>query len=192
MNTIIPERLAEIAGLRLKKGSHEKQKNAHEMCVMELFSYVSGEPWRHTPICACPVITTFLVGWNDTLEDEDRVRLLRPLIPLIVGTRHNNNLAERRSYMALDWLIRTNLPTWLGMVPALHSHGVSLREMNEISDITGAVAAGVKVNAALAVAGDAEWEAAWAAVGGPALNHTIARLQASAVDLVKRMCEVRP
>ena len=101
---IIQERMAQIKSLGLSRGSHEDFERG--MCVMEAVSYVTGEPWSDAPQCACPAITAFMVSWNDSLPDADRTRLLKPLIPQIVGTRSTSEVEERRSYMALDWLIR--------------------------------------------------------------------------------------
>ena len=234
--TIVPERLAAIEALPLKNGSHSKNAEL-QMCVMEAAAYVAGEPWSDHPQCACPVITDFMISWNDSLpSDEDRDRLLKPLIPLVVGTRSTEAVEEKRSYMALDWLIRVHTPKWLEMVPALHEQAMALREMDAIVDMAGATAAGKKVriasehayaardaarDAARAAAWDAAWaaagaaagaaardaaraaarDAAWAAAGAAAwaaagaaawdvLKPTTEWLQASAVDLVKRMCAV--
>jgi len=211
---LIPERLATIEGVSLRKGDHSANAEL-EMCVMEAAAYVAGEPWSDHPACACPVITEFMISWNDSLpNDADRDRLLKPLIPLIVGTRSTKEVEERRSYMALDWLIRVYTPKWLDMVPALHERAKELRELDAIVDMAGATAAGVRVRlaskdaaaaraaaraaaggaaraAARAAAGGAAGGAAWAAAGGAAwdvLKPTTEWLQTSAVDLVKRMC----
>ncbi len=188
---IYAERLAQVQSLTINKGDHTSLDDG--ACVMELVSYVAGEPWADHPKCACPVITDFLISWNDSLRtDEERTRLLKPLIPLVIGTRSTKEVEERRSYMALDWLIRVFTPKWLDLVPALHEHTKALRELDAITDMAGA-AAGKRVNtaaraAARAAAGDAAWAAAraaaWAAAGDAAW------LQASAVDLVKRMIDV--
>ncbi|MDO9313369.1 MAG: hypothetical protein Q7T97_02350 [Burkholderiaceae bacterium] len=221
----IAERLKQIESMDLSSGDHEDM--AHGMCVMEATSFVAGEPWSDAPQCACPVITAFLVSWNDSLPDAYRTRLLKPLVPLIVGTRSTKEVEARRSYMALDWLIRVFTPRWLDMVPALHKHAKELRELDAIADMAGAAAAGVKVNAAWdaaraaaraavwAAAGDAAWDAAWYAAGaaagaaaraaardaardaawdaaGDVLKPTTEWLQASALNLVHQMIEVRP
>lgn len=89
------QRLAHVTALNLKSGGHEANERA--MCVMEAVSYVAGEPWSDAPQCACPVITAFMVSWNDSLpSDADRDRLLKPLIPLIVGTRSTPEVEQRR------------------------------------------------------------------------------------------------
>jgi hypothetical protein len=184
---LIPERLARIEALPLKSGSHGKNSDL-EMCVMEAAAYVAGEPWSDHPACACPVITDFMISWNDSLpNDAERDRLLKPLIALVVNTRSTPAVEEKRSYMALDWLIRVHTPKWLEMVPALHEHAKALRELDAIVDMGGATAAGVKVrlastdaaaawdaaraaawDAARAAAWDAARDAAWAAAGDAA------------------------
>jgi len=169
------DKLASIASL--KKGGHAPTDG--EMCVMEAVAYVAGEAWSDAPQCACPVITAFLVSWNDSLSsDAERDRLLKPLIPLIVGTRSSRAVEERRSYMALDWMIRVFTPKWLDIVPALHEQAKSLRELNDIADMAGAVAAGIKVKAA----GDAARAAAWAAAGAAAGAAAWAAVGAAARD----------
>jgi hypothetical protein len=162
--------LQKVLELPISSGSHRSIEDG--MCVMEAVSYVAGEAWSDHPECACPVITVFMVSWNDSLpNDAERDRLLKPLIPQIVGTRSTKEVEERRSYMALDWLIRVFTPKWLDLVPALHEHAKALRELDAIADMAGAAAAGKRVSAARAAARDAAWaaardaawDAAWAA-----------------------------
>jgi hypothetical protein len=90
---------------------------------------------------------------------------------LIVGTRSTPAIEERRSYMALDWLIRVYTPKWLDTVPALHEQAKALRELDVIADRAGATAAGEKVRIAASeaisarvAARDAAWDAAGASV----------------------------
>lgn len=145
------ERWAAAQNISLGHGSHNSMDEGS--CVMELVSYVAGEPWADHPQCACPVITEFMIAWNDSLPgDADRDRLLKPLIPLIVGTRSTKEVEEHRSYLALDWLVRVFAPKWLDLVPVLHGHAQALRNLNAIADMAGAAAAGKRVNAAWAVA----------------------------------------
>lgn len=210
--TLIAERLAQIEALSLSAGSHKDFERG--MCVMEATAYVAGEPWSDHPQCACPVITAFMVSLNDGLPNDERNRLLKPLIPRIVGTRSTPAVEERRSYMALDWLIRVYTPKWLDLVPSLASHAQALRDLPEIADMAGATAAGNVSRSARAAAwdaawdaagdaagaaaraaaraaawyaaGDAAWDAAWYAAGD-ALKPTAQWLQSSALQLVDRM-----
>src|SRR5215470_3898923 len=106
---VIPERLAKIEGLSLKVGAHNPNTT---FCVMEAVAFVAGEPWSDAPECACPIISAFLRSWNDSLPtDQERDRLLKPLIVKIIGTR-NKALEEMRSLMAADWLVRVHTPAW--------------------------------------------------------------------------------
>jgi hypothetical protein len=124
---ILQDRLAQVMGWSLKHGSHSQNLDG-DMCVMEAAAYIAGEPWSDHPPCTCHVITDFMIAWNDGLpNDAERDRLLKPLIPRLVGTRSTSEVQERRSYMALDWLIRVHTPAWLDLVPALHEHAKALR-----------------------------------------------------------------
>jgi hypothetical protein len=163
-------RLAQIANWLPRKGGHEPNQIADgEACAMEMVAYIAGEPLSDQPECACPVLSSFVRSWNDGLpSDADRERLLKSLIPRLVGTKSTPAIEERRSYMALDWLIRVHTPTWLDRVESLKPHASALRNHEEIADMAGAVAAGEKIRAAWAAAGAAARAAAWDAAGDAA------------------------
>src|SRR5579872_6630219 len=111
MTPVLEQRLAELQTKSLKAGFHG---NGKEFCVMEAVAFVAGEPWSDAPECACPVIAAFLRSWNDVLRtDADRDRLLKPLIPRLVGTRSSAEVERKRSMMAVDWMIRVHTPAWL-------------------------------------------------------------------------------
>lgn len=241
--TILSDRLAMLETLSLNAGKHDSFDRGHS--AMELVSWLAGEPFSDTPQCACPTITAFVNGWNDGLpSDAERNRLIRPLLPCVIGTRSTIATAERRSYLALDWMIRVHAPKWLDLAESLQSHAQRLRDLDEIVDLASAIAAGrltiaarnaawaapgvatgdaawsaaraavaaaaggAARNAAWSAARGAAWAAAWAAAlavawdaawaaGTPAardaaLRPTTAWLQASASDLLRRMCEVEP
>ena len=167
---VIESKLAQVMALHLGASSHKDIK--HGLCVMEAVSFVAGEPWSDTPTCACPVISAFMRSWNDSLpNDEERDRLLKPLIPSLVDSKSTAAVEERRSYMALHWLVRVYTPKFLDLVPTLAPHAKALRDLEEIADLAGAAAAGTLTAAARAAAwaaagdaaGAAAWAAAWAA-----------------------------
>jgi len=217
---IIESKLAEVLALHLGDGSHDGLDKG--LCVMEAVSYVAGEPWSDHPKCACPVIAAFMRSWNDSLpNDVERDRLLKPLIHDLVDSKSTPRVEERRSYLALDWLVRVFTPKWLDMMPALAKHAKALRDLEEIADMAGAAAAGKIVNAARAAARDAASASAWAAASAAAraaaaawnaasaaasasawaaacaaasaaFKPTTEWLQASAIDLVHRMLAVQP
>ena len=83
--------------ISLKSGSH---KNLDEgVCFMEAASYIAGNPFSDHPPCVCPVIGAFMRSWNDSLPDGDRDRLLKDLIPVVIGTE-NAAMTDRRAFMA--------------------------------------------------------------------------------------------
>lgn len=193
MHADLAEKLDQITALQ--KGSHGSPDAG--MCVLEAAAYVGGQPFSDHPPCVSPVIGAFLRNWNDNLPcDADRTRLLKPLIPVILDTAANSAIEERRSYMALDWMIRTYLPTWL-RVAKLDDAAARVEALAPIIDYATAGAAAPlvreakdKVAAARAAARAAAWAAAVAAAvaaARDALKPTIEVLQQSAVDLVKRM-----
>ncbi len=171
--TVNEDRLAEITAL--EHGSHDASGH---FCAMEAVAYVAGEPWSDHPQCACPVIGTFMRSWNDALpNDDERTRLLMPLIPRLVGTRSTKAIEDRRAMMAADWLVRTHTPAWLRLagLTAQADAIASLPEITSMAQIPSirepleavrrdAAAAGAAAGAAArAAARDAAWAAAWAA-----------------------------
>ena len=198
---MIADRIEQLAAMSLSSGSHASFE--HGACAMELVSWIAGEPWSDSPSCACPVLTAFVVSWNDGLPTDDRDRLLKPLIPSLVGTRSTKAVEQRRATMAADWLIRVHTPAWL-RAAKLESQAVALESLPEITDFAQCPSLMPTLNAVrkdAAAAGDAAWDAAWAAAGDAAwaaawaaawdaLKPTTERLQASALDLVRRMIDV--
>ena len=165
---INPSRLAAIEKISLKRGSHYKNLNLNA-CAMEAVAYLAGEPWSDSPACVCPVIATFVRSWNDSfLSDAERDRLLKGLIPEMVGTRNSIAVEKRRSLLAVDWLIRIHTPAWLRLAK-LNEHAKLLEALPELTDFAQCeslvrVLKEVKKDAA----------AAWAAAGAAACNATAA------------------
>jgi hypothetical protein len=162
--SISPDRLAEFDRLSLKSGGHHDFEQG--MCAMEAAAYIANEPHSASPACVCPVLTAFMVGWNDGLpSDEDRDRLLKPLIPRLLGTAGDGH-ADERSWLAIDWLIRVYTPAWLATVPALVEHADRLRALPPVfamENVKRAMEVITPARKDAAAAGDAAWDAAWAA-----------------------------
>ena len=201
-------RLAEVLRKPLLKGYHTPDG---KMCVMEAAAYISGERWSDAPECVCPVIRSFMISWNDSLPaDEDRGRLLKPFLAQVVNTKSTSEAEERRSYMAIDWLIRVHTTRFLDLTDDLKVHAKALRDLDEITDLAGVVAAGEITSAALSAADSAALSAARSAAlsaarsaarsadysadrsaadsaARSALQPTVEWLQKSASDLLERM-----
>jgi hypothetical protein len=177
----------------LKKGAHGTRDQG--LCLMELTALFAGE--RHTdhPVCVSPVLAVMGRELNDTLPDALRQEL-KPLVPSLPGTA-GDGLDVARSYMALDWLIRTWLPAWLDLVPATQDVARKLRELDRIVDISTAERAGPVVreaqgsaSAAGSAAGSATVSAAWSvarsaaelAAGSAAGSATVSAAWSAAVS----------
>ncbi len=200
----------------LKAGGHAEREQA--VCAMEAVAWLAGEPHSDQPTCACPVIGAFMRAWNDAIRtDEKRNALLKPLLPLLVGSRSTKAVELQRSYLAFDWLARVQAPAWLDLSPSLKTHADALRALAPLTDKASVQAADGPLAAARAAARDAAgaaaraaaWDAAGAAAraaardaagaaaraaawdaAGAALRPTIEHLEVSAVDLIHRMLKV--
>ena len=181
-----PERLAIYDTLTIDRSSHATFDEGH--CGLELVAWLAGEPHGDHPECACPVVGAFVRSWNDSLEDADRERLLRPVIPRLVGSRSTPEVHERRSYLALDWLIRVNTTEWLALRDELKEHAATLRGLSPLLSVQAVRDAAPKVLAARDAGDAGAAGAAWAA--GAALKSTSEKLQASALELIDAMLAV--
>jgi hypothetical protein len=139
---------------------------------------VAGEPWSDHPVCASKVIGAFLRSWNDTLNDDDRNRLLKPYVTRLVGTAGTAAQEDRRAWMCLDWLVRTYTPAWL-RAAELDTQAALLAGLPEFEagmDVPSIRPAVVSVRtdahaawaAAWDVAREAAGDVAWAAAGAAA------------------------
>ncbi len=160
------EALAKLASAELAYGPHSDRSNG--LCALEWVALLANEDHGDHPECACPVVSTFVRSWNDSLSDDDRTRLLRPLVPKLVGSRSTPAVETQRSYLALDWLIREFLPTWLEQVDSLREHAMTIRSLEVIRDMETAEAANESVAAAWGAARAAAFAAAFAAAGAAA------------------------
>ena len=198
--TIIPERLEKLNDITLTHGSHKSPDDG--MCVMEAAAWIAGEEWTDHPACVSPILAAFCRRLNDAWDDEGRQRL-KPFAARAVGTAGDGQ-DEARSYMALDWLVRTYTPAWLDLA-GLREEATELRGHRRIADQTAATAAHESIKAARqsasaawvaarAAAGYAAGDAACAAAGyaaGDALAPTVRHLQASVLGLLDRMIDPR-
>jgi hypothetical protein len=174
--------VARLKDIELKLGSHTARDNG--LCIMEAVAWVAGEPHSDHPTCASKVISGFLRNWNDSLQsDEDRKRLLRPLIPLLVKTNASKAVEVKRSWMAFDWLVRECLPTWLEL--AKIDTAAKLRALKPMTNK-------ITLDAGIPVIEKSRSKSAATAVAArdaasKRLAPTVAALQHSAVKLVRRM-----
>ncbi len=117
---IIQSRLDKLSEFTLEHGSHSWSSDddvGKGMCALECAAYLAGEVHSASPSCVCPVITSVIVGWNDSLPDDDtRNRLIRDsgLLVKMLGTRiESDSVLLKRMYMIQDWNIRVRMPAFL-------------------------------------------------------------------------------
>jgi hypothetical protein len=164
---IVKERLDALTNgeVTLDKGSHGSFESGH--CAMEVVSWLAGLGFTDAPECASPVLRSYTISVNDQWGHEQRQKLI-PFLPRMVGTAGDGQ-DEARSYLALDWLVRTYTPAWLDLA-GLTVEAQELRDLRRIVDMVAASEAGPvvrgaqkKADAAWAAAGAAAWAAAGAA-----------------------------
>ncbi|QEE24560.1 hypothetical protein CS053_08620 [Rhodanobacter glycinis] len=171
-------RLDEVRAIALQSGGHTAIGEG--MCVMEAVSYVAGEPWSDAPACACPVIGAFMRSWNDSLPDDKRTELLRPLITRLVGSKSTPEVEGRRATMACDWLVRMYTPAWLRLA-GLTAQADALAGLPEITDFANTPSIKPAIEAARRDAA-AAWAAARAAARAAAEDAAEAAARAAAGD----------
>jgi len=222
-STVIPKRLLakkkltlrDIERITLLKGSHDDR--AKGLCVMEAVAWFAGEPNTDQPQCACPVLSLYAIRLNDCITDDaERTRIMRPLIPRLVGTRGTRELEVKRAYVAADYAARDAAPLALDSAASvlrrrgredraakLEAFAKQLRELPAVVDkATGNAAAKVarfaRANAASAYAAatasaaSASAYAAAAASAAYAAAAAYARIPAweSCARCLERMIEV--
>ena len=189
----------DLTAITLAKGNHDAAECAGgQRCLFEWYNFLTRQ--RDTDACppgVSPVLHVFGMRLNDALPDDRRQELKR-FLPngedRLAGTA-GDGLDETRSYLALDWLIRTYTPAFLDLA-GLSAEAAALRNLRRVADLAAAQAAGpvvreasTKAAAARAAARAAAWDAARAAAWD-VLKPTVSQLQDSAIALYGQM--IRP
>ncbi|ARL90969.1 hypothetical protein [Burkholderia pseudomallei] len=181
--------IEDLDNISINHGAHDSPEHGH--CLLEVVSLFTGEDFSDSPACVDPVLAQFGRSWNDGMRSDDERAQLKVYITRLPGTNKGDELSQKRSWMAMDWLIRTYTPAWLALNPGLVRHAEALKALPQIVCVADLQAAQPKLdaakkdaNAARAAAWDAAWDAAWAK-----LEPTVKQLQASAHDLFSRMID---
>jgi hypothetical protein len=147
----------------LSHGKHATPQDGR--CAMEWVAYLAGEQHTDQPVCVSPVLREFGMALNDRWDDEQRQKL-RPYLARCIGTAGDGRDTER-SWLAVDWLIRTFTPRFLDLRPELAEHAAKLRALSPVMASAALDDATVVLNATRAAtraaARDAARDAAWAA-----------------------------
>jgi hypothetical protein len=136
--------LHDLDGIRLDEGGHPNR--AAGVCALEAVAWLAGEPHGDAPACVCPVLARFIRHWNDELGDDERTRVLRPLLPALVGTAldratlEGEELQRRRWWGIVSWGVREALPAWLKLA-GLEREAHVLADLSDVRPDTVARAA---------------------------------------------------
>ncbi len=161
-------RLCSIPPPVLSEGNHSTFGQG--TCALEVIDWIdrtrrgawvtSDTVMTDRPACVSAVLGAFVRTWNDGLpSDEDRGRLLGPLLHLLLDTATTAEDEERRAWMATDWLARVCAPAWL-VAAGLHEIAAELRELAPLVDDASAMGAQAKLSAAYSGAESAAYSAA--------------------------------
>ena len=115
---------AQISEVRLSSGSHSSPNQG--MCFMEMTAWFAGEKHSDRPACACPILGSYGITLNDNMPDDLRDRLLKPLVPLIAGTRGTPQEELTRARFLAMWSVNRLMPIYL------RAYGV--RALDELAD----------------------------------------------------------
>ncbi len=130
-----PEELSRIV---IAHGGHEERGD--ELCSMELVAWMAGEPHSDSPACTSPVIAAFVRSWNDAIPDDaTRTRLLKPILPRLIGTVGSPAVEQRRADLAFDWCVRVSTPAWLDLA-GLKDEANTLRSLRPLLDRSAVLA----------------------------------------------------
>jgi hypothetical protein len=101
--------------VKLARGHHLSPRLG--VCVMELASMLSDEPFSDRPGSASPVIGAFLRTYNDGIDDERRQDLY-PLAASIVGTARGRAVERDRASRCLEFArsLGSGTPTGRGAI----------------------------------------------------------------------------
>jgi hypothetical protein len=92
--------------IKLAKGKHASPEKG--VCVMELASMLAGEPFSDHPACACPVISSFLRSYNDSIDDGRRQDLYS-YASKVVGSRAPASVQRARVDRLAAWGLEVHL-----------------------------------------------------------------------------------
>jgi len=160
---IIPERLEAVKDVPVSVSSHPApfgDDAPGAFCVMEYWSYVTGQKWTDSPANCCPTIGAYLRRLNDITDQAMRDRLkvwVTENAERIARTANDGN-KQARGYLAADWSVRTALPVWLDAAGATEA-AEQMRSLPQIVDASSSRAARDQVRAMRKTIGlKAYWE----------------------------------
>jgi hypothetical protein len=123
-------------------GSVPHPRRGLHLTLLELVSWLAGEPHSDAPRTCSPVLATYARWFASALDDEDR-QVLKPLARSLVRTADPVPAGsppgalsphdQRRVWLATDWLVRVQAPAWFEAA-GLTDAASRLTEMGPVTD----------------------------------------------------------
>jgi hypothetical protein len=130
MRTILQEKWDAIKDKALVSGVGDLEKG---LCIMQAVDYISSGGTKDHPECACQILTEYCIRINDRFTDEDRQKL-KPLIPMLVGTRVDEDAIKIARKRVIMWRnVTVTYPALLDLIKA-DKHAADLRQFENTPD----------------------------------------------------------
>lgn len=129
--------LIEHDGGVLKHGSHKRGKG-REFCGMEFVAKLAGEPWTADPQCSHPALSAYVRQLNDSTwpSDQERTRVLLPLIARVFGTRELPISVARIAEATIREIVPLAMES-AALVATTPEHAKALRDAGERCKLEG-------------------------------------------------------
>lgn len=148
-------KLDDFGPLSLSQGSHTSPSDG--MCIMEMVSYLAGEPWSDTPGCSAPTLSSYSRVINDKAPQYVRDQLQTRVLQLI-GTADPDAEVARAEHFA--WAAITIFAPYALRAEGSHAAAETLASFDRSAGLPAAARAAKEVAYTANYAADA---AAWAA-----------------------------
>ncbi|WP_019808079.1 hypothetical protein [Saccharomonospora halophila] len=127
----------DLTAITLTRSPNPSRSN--RVCLPEAVAWFADEEHSTQPGC----VSTVLLRTGSALcarLPHDKRQGLKRFVPGLVDTA-GDGCDEDRSRLAMDWLVRVYLPTWLGPVPGLDLAAASLTEHAPVLSVADAAEA---------------------------------------------------
>ncbi len=155
---------SQIDEIKLAVGSHTSPNDG--LCFMEMVAFFAGEKHSDKPDCACPVLGAYGIALNDRMPADVRDQLLKPLVPLVAGTRDKASEQKRVEFLTL-WETNKVLPIVL-RDRGFNDHARACEQATSLNEARAAANAANAADAAANAANTAANAAANTAVNAAA------------------------
>lgn len=102
-------------------------------------AWFAGEKHSDKPECVCPVLGAYGVTLNDAMPGSLRDRLLKPLVPLVVGTHDPENEQRRAEFLVMS-VVNKIVPIAL-RASGLKYHAIACEQAGDLKSASAAAAA---------------------------------------------------